>query len=327
MTPLTDQFGRAVNYLRLSVIDRCNLRCHFCMPLHGLEFYANHELLSFDDLVFTLQVANRLGIDRVRITGGEPLLRPHLPELIRRLKAEAGVRQVSMTTNAMLLARHARALVDAGLDWVNISLESLHPERYQAITRFGLLENVWAGIRAAAEAGLPTIKINTLIMKDSNDDEIEEWLDIIRDHDLIVRFLELMPIGEVNHNGGMAHFVNLTEVRQRLIETHGLVPALVERGNGPAKYWKVPGAKGRIGFITPISDSYCDTCNRFRLTAVGDLRPCLAYDLYVPLGEAIQRRDAAAVEAGFREAARRKPAGHQWAVGQTTATGMSHLGG
>ncbi len=327
MPQLTDQFGRRINYLRISVIDRCNLRCHFCMPLHGLEFYAQNRLLSFDDLIFMLQIANRLGIDRVRLTGGEPLLRPNLPDLIRRIKTETGVRQVSMTTNAMLLARHADALVDAGLDWVNVSLESLRPERYHKITRFGILENVWEGIRRVSEAGIPTIKINALIMKDENDDEFEAWLDLIRERDLVVRFLEVMPIGEVNNNGGMDKFVNLTEVREQLIATHGLVPAQVERGNGPARYWKVPGAKGKIGFITPISDKYCNTCNRFRLTAIGDLRPCLAYDTQVSLGEAIKRRDAAAVEAGFLEAAHLKPRGHRWEVGQTTLTGMSNLGG
>ncbi len=324
---LTDQFGRNVNYLRVSVIGRCNLRCHFCMPLQGLEFYAKNELLSFDDIVMTLQVANNLGIDRVRLTGGEPLLRPNLPELIARLKAEAGIKQISMTTNALLLTKHAEALVESGLDWVNISLESLHPDRYQEITRFGMLEGVWEGIRRIKQAGLPTVKINTLIMKGINDDEFEAWLELISEHDLVVRFLEVMPIGEINNHGGLDNFVNLTAVREQLIETHGLQPVVVDRGNGPARYWKVPGAKGKIGFITPISDKYCNDCNRFRLTAVGDLRPCLAFDAHVSLGEAIRAGDRQAVEVGFLEAARIKPLGHRWEVGQTTTTGMSNLGG
>lgn len=324
---LTDQFGRPVDYLRLSVIDRCNLRCHFCMPLHGLEFYSKNELLTFDEIILTLKVANSLGINKLRLTGGEPLLRPDLPELIARAKAEAGIKQISMTTNALLLARHAQELVDAGLDWVNISLESLDPERYKEITRFGNLENVWEGIRRVAEAGLPTIKINTLIMRDSNDNEFDAWLDLIRDHDLVVRFLEVMPIGEINNHGGLDHFVDLSEVRDHLIETRGLTPMAIDRGNGPAKYWRVPGARGKIGFITPISDSYCNTCNRFRLTAIGDLRPCLAYDTQVELGPAIRAGDTAAIEEGFREAARIKPQGHNWKIGETTATGMSALGG
>lgn len=324
---LIDRFGREVNYLRVSVIDRCNLRCHFCMPLHGLKFYSDTELLSFDDIIFALQTASELGIDRIRLTGGEPLLRPNLPDLIRRIKTETGVKQVSMTTNALLLAKHADALVESGLDWINISLESLDPETYHGITRFGVLETAWEGIRRISEAGLDMIKINTLIMKDINDNEFEAWLDLIQERDLIVRFLEVMPIGEINNNGGMDRYVNLTDVRQRLIETHGLEPATVDRGNGPAKYWKIPGAKGKLGFITPISDKYCNTCSRFRLTAIGDLRPCLAYDTQVSIGGAIQARDTAAVEAGFREAARRKPKGHHWEVGQTTTTGMSNLGG
>ena len=328
MTPLIDQFGRNVNYLRVSVIDRCNLRCNFCMPLQGLEFYAKNELLSFDEIVLTLRVASKLGIDRIRLTGGEPLLRPHLPELIKRVKAEAGIRQVSMTTNAVMLSRYAEELVDSGLDWINVSLELLDAERYKSITRFGILEDVWEGIRRVRAAGLKTVKINTLIMKHVNDDEFAAWLDLIHDEALIVRFLEVMPIGELNQIGGLdENYVNLSDVRQRLIATYGLEPATVERGNGPAKYWRVPGAKGKIGFITPISDKYCATCNRFRLSAVGELRPCLAYDTQVDIRAAIKAGDEAAIEAGFVEAARRKPIGHHWEVGQVTLTGMSHMGG
>ncbi len=324
---LQDRFGRGINYLRLSITDRCNLRCQYCMPVHGLEFHRKSEILTFEEIVKTVQVANTLGIDRARITGGEPLVRQELPKLVRMLRRETDLQELSMTTNGLLLSRYAEELAGAGLDWVNVSMDSLCPERFQQITRFGMLEQVWEGIERAAEAGLRPIKINALILKGFNDDEINEWLKLTVDHDLMVRFLELMPIGEAVRLRGLGGFANLTEIKEGLIERCGLIPAKPAKGNGPARYWKVPGAKGLIGFITPISDKYCDTCNRFRLTANGELRPCLAYDAHVSVREAVQRGDERAIRAGFQKAAEIKPAGHRWEVGQTTQTVMSSLGG
>jgi cyclic pyranopterin phosphate synthase len=327
MKTLTDRFGRVINYLRISVTDRCNLRCLYCMPLDGLSFHSQKELLSFEEIVLTVQVANRLGIDRARITGGEPLLRPRLPDLIRMLKQETGLREISMTTNGTLLARHAEALADSGLDWINVSVDSLRPDRFKKITRFGILRNVWRGVERAAEAGLKPIKINTLLLKGFNEDEVEDWLRLTLDHDLTVRFLELMPMGGTFQLDGVGSFMDVTEVREQLIAGHGLIPAEVEQGSGPARYWKVPGARGRVGFIASLSEQYCGDCNRFRLTANGELRPCLADDRHVKLSEAIKRGDVQAIEAGFLEAARIKPKGHHWEVGQVTKTVMSNLGG
>jgi cyclic pyranopterin phosphate synthase len=315
---LEDRFGREINYLRISVTDRCNLRCHYCMPVHGLEFHRKSEILTFEEIVRAVQVANTLGIDRARITGGEPLVRQELPTLMRMLRRK----ELSMTTNGLLLSRYADELADAGLDWVNVSIDSLQPDRFQKITRFGVLEQVWEGLERAAEAGLRPIKINTLILKGFNDDEIEPWVRLTLDHDLTVRFLELMPIGEAIHLNGLGRFANLSEIREGLIERYGLIPAKPARGNGPARYWKAPGAKGMIGFITPISDKYCDTCNRVRLTANGELRP-----VHVSVREAIQRGDGKAIQAGFFKTAEIKPQGHRWEVGQTTQTVMSSLGG
>ena len=329
MTPtkLQDRFGRVINYLRISVTDRCNLRCQYCMPLEGLTFHPKSEILTFEEIVETVQVANELGIDRARLTGGEPLVRKGLPQLVRMLKRETGLKELSMTTNGLLLARQAEALAEAGLDRVNVSVDSLDPKRFREITRFGDLERVWEGIERAAEAGLTPIKINTLILRGFNDDELDRWVELTLEHELVVRFLELMPIGEgvrLKHLGG---FCNLTERKEELIERYGLVPDRPERGNGPARYWRVPGAKGLIGFITPISDKYCDSCNRMRLTANGELRPCLAYDVHVKAGEAIKRGDRRAVKRAFLQAAEIKPEGHHWEVGQTTRTVMSSLGG
>lgn len=324
---LIDGFGRRVNYLRVSVTDRCNLRCDYCMPVDGATPYITKDILSFEEIVRTVRVANRLGIDRVRITGGEPLLRRDLPELVRMLKHETDLVELAMTTNGLLLGRNADALAASGLDWVNVSLDSLRPDRFQRITHFGVLEKVWAGIRRAAAAGLHPIKINTLILEDFNTDEVDQWVALTVDHDLVVRFLELMPIGEAVRLRSLGGFANLTAIRERLVAQYGLVPSHPGRGNGPARYWKVPGARGMIGFITPVSDRYCDTCSRFRLTSDGDLRPCLAYDDHIALGAAIRHGDEAAIEAGFREAARAKPRGHHWEVGQTTSGLMWKVGG
>jgi len=327
MAKLVDQYERAINYLRISVTDRCNLRCHYCMPIHGLEFHKKEEILSFEDIVELVKVANELGVDRARLTGGEPLVRRNLPDLIRMLKSETSLKEISMTTNGLMLERYAEDLKESGLDWVNVSLDSLRPERFAKITRFGILENVWKGIEKASQVGLKPLKINTLAIKGFNDDEIEDWLKLTMENEFFVRFLELMPIGEGAYLSGFGEFENLTERREKLTEKYGLVPAKPAKGNGPAKYWKVPGAKGMIGFITPMSDKYCDTCNRFRLTANGEIRPCLAYDVHVDLNAAIKSGDREAIKAGLLEAAEIKPKGHNWEVGQITKTVMSSLGG
>jgi len=324
---LQDRFGRVINYLRISVTDRCNLRCQYCMPPEGVEFQPKREILTFEEIVRAVQVANELGIDRARLTGGEPLIRKGLPRLVKMLKRETDLKELAMTTNGLLLSRYAEELAAAGLDRVNVSVDSLDPERFREITRFGDLERVWEGIERAAQAGIQPVKINTLVLQGFNDDELEGWVERTLDHPLIVRFLELMPIGEAVRLNGLGRFCDLTERREMLMERYGLVPAQPPKGNGPARYWKVPGAEGLIGFITPISDRYCDTCSRIRLTSRGDLRPCLAYDLHVRLGEAIRRGDARAIRAGFLRAAEIKPQGHRWQRGQVTHTVMSSLGG
>ncbi len=323
---LVDRFGRVHNYLRISVTDRCNQRCHFCMPLDQQFFHSKKEVLSYEEIVLVVQVANTLGIDRVRITGGEPLVRRDLPTLIRMLKEQTETQEISMTTNGLLLERFAQPLKEAGLDRVNISLHSLRPERFQRLTRFGQLEMVLRGIRKAREVGLKPIKLNALIMKGFNEDEIEDLFRLTLHDEIVVRLLELMPIGEALSLNGFGSYLNLTHVRAWLTEKYGLVP-VEERGNGPARYWKAPGAPGKIGFITPISHRYCDTCSRIRLTANGELRPCLAYDVHIAMREAIRQGDRDAIAEAFMRALAIKPRGHRWGEGQTTETVMSSLGG
>ena len=324
--PLTDSHGRRVDYLRLSVIDRCNLRCAYCMPAKGMVFAPRRELLTDDDILFVLQEAAALGFTRLRITGGEPLLRPGLPQLVTRVTAETPFTAPALTTNGLLLAEQAEVLAAAGLSRVNVSIDSLRPDRYAVITRNGLIDKVWRGIEAATAAGLGPIHINTVLLEGFNEDEVEGWLELARDNPFTVRFLELMPVGEGAELTRHGRFANLSAMRDRIVATHTLVPCPSD-GFGPARTWQQPGARGSVGFITPLSHGYCDTCTRFRLTAVGELRACLADDRQVSVREAILGRDRAALRDGFFEAARTKIAGHAWNVDAVTRTGMSELGG
>ena len=325
-TPLTDSHGRRVDYLRLSVIDRCNLRCEYCMPAQGMRFARKRDLLSDDDFLFALQEAAALGFRRLRLTGGEPLLRPNLARLVARITAETPFAAPALTTNGLLLEGQAAALAAAGLARVNVSIDSLRPDRYAAVTRNGLIEQVWRGIEAATAAGLGPIHINTVLLEGFNDDEVEGWLALARSNPFTVRFLELMPVGEGAELTRHGRFANLSKLRDRVVASHGLVPCAAD-GFGPARTWQEPGAAGSVGFITPLSHRYCDSCTRMRLTAVGELRACLADDRQVSVRDAILARDREALRAGFLESARTKIAGHAWQVDAVTRTGMSELGG
>jgi cyclic pyranopterin phosphate synthase len=323
---LRDRSGRRVDYLRVSVTERCNLRCTYCMPAEGLPAAPDTAALSFDDIVFVAQTACSLGVDRIRLTGGEPLLRRGLTELVRKLRAETDVRDIALTTNALLLPKHAQALRDAGLSRLNVSLDSLRADRFERIARSRLLDETLRGIDAAEEAGFGPIKINTVIVHGFNDDEVDLWMERIKERQWIVRFLELMPIGEGAALRRLGGFEDVSALRDRLIDSHGIEPTDAPHGNGPARYWRVPGG-GMVGFITPMSQPYCDTCSRFRLTSDGRIRPCLAFDVDVDARPAIESRDSQALRRFFGHAAEIKPSGHQWHGGQTTSTGMSTLGG
>jgi cyclic pyranopterin phosphate synthase len=324
---LADTCGRIVKSLRISVTDRCNLRCEYCLPQGSTGFGCKEDLLSFDDITWVVRAACRLGVDRVRITGGEPLVRYGIPDLIAQLKRETRVAEVALTTNGVLLERHVDRLAAAGLDRLTVSVDSLDPERFRAITASGSLDDVWRGIRKASGAGLRPLKINVLVLRGMNDDEIDAWVDLTQSHDLVVRFLELMPVGEGGSRELADRYVDLTAVRRRLVAERGIVAVAGPGGNGPARYWRLPDAAGVLGFITPISESYCDACSRFRLTSTGDLRPCLAHELSVPLRDAIVLRDEALVAARFTSAAALKPAGHTWGDGEITQIRMSRIGG
>ena len=327
MTNLVDNFDRAHDALRVSVTDRCNLRCRYCMPEEGIDCQPREELLSYEALTRVISVARELGIEAVRLTGGEPLVRRDLPEFVGMLREAVDLREVAMTTNGMLLDRHAEDLAEAGVDRVNISIDSPDRKKVRAVTHHGDLDQVWEGIEAAAEAELEPIKVNALVLEGFNDDEFGRWIEMTHTSPLVVRFMELMPIGEASDPAMDDRYVDLSEKPAELVDACGLEPADAEVGNGPARYWRIPGAEGKIGFITPRSNPYCQDCSRLRLTSTGHLRPCLASEREVALPEEPLDCTRADIASAFHRAVGAKPSGHRWNEMERTPTDMATIGG
>jgi len=285
---MRDGFGRRIEYLRVSVTDKCNLRCVYCMPPEGLPWLTRDELLSFEEITAIVRTMAAMGLRRVRITGGEPLVRRDLPDLVRMLAAVPGIEDLSLSTNAVLLEEQAEVLRAAGIARVNISLDSLVPERIDAIARRpGSHARIFAGIAAAERVGFAPIKVNAVIMRGRNDDELEAFARATLERPWHVRFIEVMPVGE-NLGVSAREFVSATEMLGRLRGIGDLQPVEGPPGNGPATYFRYPGAAGTVGVITPMSHNYCDRCNRMRLTADGRLRPCLFGALETPLRDALR---------------------------------------
>jgi len=275
MTQLIDTFGRHIDYVRLSVTDRCDLRCVYCMPEGFNDFETPEHWLNFDEIDRVIAVFGRLGVSRIRLTGGEPLVRKGVPELAARLSALDGIEDLSLSTNAVQLSKHAESLHNAGISRINVSLDSLRADRFKAITK-GKLSKVIDGLMAAKAAGLNPIKINMVVMKGVNDDEVEDMVDFCIKHDFTLRFIETMPMGETGLEAS-DHYVDLQEIRDRLEQRFDLIPGVMP-GGGPARYVQVANTEVRIGFITPISQHFCETCNRVRLSAEGTLYLCLGQD-------------------------------------------------
>ena len=324
---LQDNLGRRIDYLRISVTDRCNLRCLYCMPAAGVPLVDRGGILTLEEIARLIEAGTQAGIRRVRFTGGEPLLRKGLPGLIRAVAGLSAIEDIALTTNGVLLADMAGELKAAGLSRVNISLDTLRPERFAAITRGGDLDQVWRGIEAALETGLAPVKLNAVLMRGVNDDEVEDLARLTLDFDLHVRFIELMPI---HYAAGWApdHLVTAAGVKEKLAGWGDWQSAAGPPGGGPARYFRLPGAKGTVGFIPALSDHFCGTCNRLRLTATGSLRPCLYHGAERDVRDLV-RAGAALDElaAAFREAAAAKPAGHQLDGGWQDQRSMSQLGG
>ncbi|BBH21517.1 GTP 3',8-cyclase [Paenibacillus baekrokdamisoli] len=333
MTKLTDRFGREHDYLRISVTDRCNLRCLYCMPEEGMEFAPSSDLLSYGQIVEVVKAGAELGISKLRITGGEPLVRPGLDGLVRRLAAIPGIRDISLTTNGVLLADQAEALRDAGVNRVNISLDTLDPSRFKFIARRGDLKRVMAGIEASARVGFGPIKLNCVLLKGVNEDEIADFLRMAYEQPLHVRFIEYMPIGHADDNW-KAHYLPLSHVLEIAQEQRLEVERIEDMlGNGPSEDYQIRGGKGSFGLIHPISDNFCKNCNRLRLTADGNIKPCLYWVDELSVKSALG--NPTALRELYLRAMDIKPLNHEMAAKlldenlshEPTARRMSQIGG
>jgi cyclic pyranopterin phosphate synthase len=326
---LADAFLRPITYLRISVTDRCNLRCTYCMPEAGLPWIPNADVLSFDEIERIVRAAAGVGVRSIRLTGGEPLVRPNLAALVERLAAIDGIDDIALSTNGMLLADQVRRLAAAGLRRVNVSLDTLRPDRFQAIARRPGLDRVLAGIDAALAAGLAPVKLNCVVMRGANDDELDDFAALAREREIFVRFIEMMPVVE-NAAAQRDAYLSSEDILARLGASGRLEPVAGPGGNGPARYFAEPGARGAVGVISPLSHDYCDRCNRVRLTADGRLRLCLFGDHEIDIRTPLRAgADEAAIAALFRGGMLIKPERHHLRLGEVSSRmrAFSEIGG
>lgn len=286
MNRLIDSFGRKHNYLRISVTDRCNLRCFYCMPHEGIAWKKRDQLLSFEEIIRISRVFARMGVDKIRLTGGEPMVRKNLDVLIEQLALIDGIKTIAMTTNATLLKPVAKHLKNIGLNALNISLDTFKEERFFAITRRDDFQNVFDGIKEALEAGFESLKLNMVVMSGVNDDEIIDFVDFVKDKRMNVRFIEYMPFKDNSWN--VDKVVTFQEMHQRIQEKYKLYPLDCEP-SAVAKDFGIEGHSGTVSFISSMSDSFCGTCNRLRLTADGSIKSCLFYPAETSLRDALRK--------------------------------------
>ena len=321
---MKDQFGRTIDYMRISITDRCNLRCRYCMP-EGCAKVPMDQILTYEEIERICRVAAGLGIRKVRLTGGEPLVRHGCTQLVKKLKQTTGIEEVTLTTNGQDLSRHMDDLKASGIDGINISLDTLDPDRYTFITGGGCLNKTLQGIDAALAAGVQT-KVNCLLQKGFNEDEISRLAQFAFRMGILLRFIELMPIGIADPSLGISSQLVLS----LLLETWpDLAPDHRRHGNGPAVYYSRPGIPGGIGLISAIHNRFCSGCNRIRLTSQGQIKPCLCYEDGIDLKPYLKRSDRELEEA-LREAILKKPAGHCFTVerfGSGEHRLMSQIGG
>ena len=314
MSGISDSFQRPINYLRISVTDRCNLRCLYCMPREGISLVPHANLLTYEEIDVVVRAAAEMGINKVRLSGGEPLIRLGLVNLIKMLSQIEGIEDISLTTNGTLLASQAAELKEAGLRRVNISLDSLKRQRFEDITGYDKLPEVLEGIEQAYRVGLEPVKVNVVVMRGINDDELVDFSLLSKEEGWHVRFIELMPL---NHKSvKQLDFVSFDEMQQSLASLGQLEVCLPPIGEGPSKYYRLPGAKGTVGFITPISEHFCFKCNRLRLTAQGKLLPCLLSDQEIDMRELLRKgASSQEVKRLLLKAIASKPQGHRLAQG------------
>lgn len=302
---MKDLQGRDINYMRIYVTDRCNLRCKYCMP-DGIELLPMSEILRFEEILKVCRQAVELGITRFKITGGEPLVRRRCVELISQIKALPGVEQVTMTTNGVLLSGYLDELLDAGLDAVNISLDTLDRRRFEEITGFDQLPEVLKSIDAATGSGL-RVKVNAVLQKDKNAEEWQDILKIAEKQSIDVRFIEMMPIGKGRECDGISNDELLREIQKQY---PGVCKDDSVHGNGPAVYYHIPGFSGSVGFISAIHGVFCSSCNRIRMTATGELKPCLCYRDTVSVRDAVRYGTDQEIREKLQEAVEMKPKQH-----------------
>ncbi len=310
--PPTDSFERKIDYLRLSVTDRCNLRCTYCMPEDGVPKLDHSEILSYEEVLTLARIVVGMGISKIRITGGEPLVRRDIITLCSKISNIPGIKSLSLTTNGVLLPNFAEALFSAGIRRINVSLDTLKPEKFAAITRYDRFSDVWEGIAAAHRAGISPIKLNAVMLRGVNDDEIEDLARLTLSHPYHVRFIEHMPFNAGQGEGRERKFVAAPEILERLKKVAPLSICDEEQSNGPAVHFRFRDAPGKIGIISPVSNHFCPSCNRLRVTAEGKLRTCLFSKEETDLRQAL--RDNLPIEAIcriIRNAIASKPEKHE----------------
>jgi cyclic pyranopterin phosphate synthase len=326
---LEDAFHRPITYLRISVTDRCNLRCVYCMPEEGLPWIEKSSILSYEEMAVIVRAAAKAGVRAIRLTGGEPLIRRDLHRLVKMIAAIDGIEDIALSTNGLLLAEQAQRLRGAGLTRVNVSLDTLRPDRFEAIARRPGLDRVLAGIEAAFDAGLGPVKLNCVVMRGQNDDEVAAFAELTRHRALAVRFIEVMPVEE-NIGAHSAAYISASDILDRVRAIGDLHPIDGPLGNGPARYYAFDGALGSVGVISPLSHDYCDTCNRVRLSADGRLKLCLFGDHFIDLRTPVRAGASEdALIAILRGSMYVKPERHHLDVGQTASAmrALSEIGG
>lgn len=326
MSPI-DIYGRKINYLRLSVTDRCNLRCSYCMPAHGIRKHARTAILSYEQLHRVAKAAVGIGVEKIRITGGEPLVRKGILGFLAGLKQIPGLKRLVLTTNGVCLGEMAGELRSAGVDSVNISLDSMRPEVFSRITRGGDLTRVLAGISAAEHAGFEHLKINMVVMRGINDDEVLNFAALTVNRPLKVRFIEYMPT--LKEKGWQSLMVPGDELLSRLSARYRLKKVTNEALDGPAVYYQIDGAAGKLGFITPVSSHFCQDCNRIRVTSSGAAKSCLFDDGKMSLKPYLENDDDAGLQEALRRVASTKPYGRMLVSGEADnhSVNMSQIGG
>ena len=324
---LVDSFGRRIDYLRLSVTDRCNLRCLYCLPKAGFLFKGVQELLTDDEILRLATIMARMGISKVRVTGGEPLVRPGVVDLIAKLSVVPGVVDVSLSTNGVLFAPMVCDLWNAGLRRINISLDTLNANKFKEVTRFGQIEDVLTSIHEALKLGYDPVKLNVVVMRGINDDEISDFVALTKSLPVHVRFIELMPIGETGFFSETT-WVSLDEIKTKCGDLEPATDFEQPKGWGPAVYYKAPNSLGTVGFIGALGCNFCNRCNRLRLTSSGKLHPCLASDIAVDLGTAL-RSDSSdeSIQSLILKALEIKPERHHMESGIVREAFMCSLGG